>query len=115
MWFEILPTIFIIAGSLAVPQYCGAVINYIFKENLFSRSLGNDELQLQYFRDSRLTGSPYRVAGLENVPDGGICDERFEEGAAESRDEYGELREEFDEDNGENYREQYGEEDDNED
>lgn len=69
MWFEILPCYLIMVGSMWLPGISAGVGNFIVQGNFFRRCLGSEELQMQYLRDARLTGSPYKVAGLENIPD----------------------------------------------
>ncbi|BES92387.1 NADH dehydrogenase ubiquinone 1 alpha subcomplex [Nesidiocoris tenuis] len=70
MWYEILPCLGIITGALCLPP----VINYQLQKwwqngNPYRRYvLPAHNLNL-LFRDTRLTGSPYKQQGLDAIPD----------------------------------------------
>lgn len=63
MWFEIIPSFAIIVGAMAAPQTLAYVMNWIANRNVFRRSLISEDLRMQYLRDIRTTGDPYKVAG----------------------------------------------------
>ncbi|CAH2002993.1 unnamed protein product [Acanthoscelides obtectus] len=76
MWFEIIPSFAIITAAMAAPHGIAYVMNYVVVGNLFRRSLDTFEQRKQYLRDRRLSkgagdrwGDPYKVIGLENIPD----------------------------------------------
>lgn len=68
MWFEIIPCFAIIALSLAFPTFCCYPMNWLVVGNCYRRSMLNSSESLQYLRDWRLK-DPYKVLGLENLPD----------------------------------------------
>uniref|UniRef100_A0A6P7F8F1 Uncharacterized protein LOC114326822 n=1 Tax=Diabrotica virgifera virgifera TaxID=50390 RepID=A0A6P7F8F1_DIAVI len=69
MWFEILPSLGIIVGALAFPHVSAYYFNYIVVGNMFRRKMESFEERIQYLRDRRLTRNPYKVQGLEAIPD----------------------------------------------
>ncbi|XP_018578576.1 uncharacterized protein LOC108916762 [Anoplophora glabripennis] len=69
MWFEILPSFGIIVVALAVPHASAYVINKLVVGNMYRRGMYKYQDRLQYLRDRRLTGNPYKVQGLEAIPD----------------------------------------------
>ncbi|VEN49772.1 unnamed protein product [Callosobruchus maculatus] len=70
MWFEIIPAFAIICAALAAPHGAAYITNYLALGNMYRRCLETHDLQLQYIRDRRLAdGNPYKVMGLENIPD----------------------------------------------
>ncbi|KAJ8735982.1 hypothetical protein PYW08_006638 [Mythimna loreyi] len=69
MWYEILPSAFIITAALGLPGWGLYHIHNLVVGNHFRRNL-NDRWDRQlYQRDLRLTGNPYKVAGLETIKD----------------------------------------------
>ncbi|XP_028137669.1 uncharacterized protein LOC114332133 [Diabrotica virgifera virgifera] len=69
MWFEVLPGFGIIVAAMALPHVSAYVINNLVVGNQYRRSMYTIEQRLQYLRDRRLTGHPYKVQGLEAIPD----------------------------------------------
>ncbi|KAJ8941900.1 hypothetical protein NQ318_001755 [Aromia moschata] len=69
MWFEILPSFGLIVVFMAVPHASAYVINKAVVGNMYRRSLLTREERMQYLRDRRLTDNPYKVKGLEAIPD----------------------------------------------
>ncbi|CAG9833975.1 unnamed protein product [Diabrotica balteata] len=69
MWFEILPSLGIIVGALAFPHISSYYVNYILVGNMFRRNMESMEERLQYLRDRRLTNNPYKIQGLDAIPD----------------------------------------------
>lgn len=69
MWFEILPSMGIILSLMALPHGALYVMSQVVHGNHFRRSLDTPELCRQYLRDERLTGSAYKLNGLETIPD----------------------------------------------
>ncbi|XP_074029397.1 uncharacterized protein isoform X2 [Leptinotarsa decemlineata] len=67
MWFEILPAFAVIVGTVAAPHYLAYAMNYFVNSNCYRRMMETREQRLQYLRDTRLTGDPYKVAGLEKI------------------------------------------------
>lgn len=63
MWFEIIPAFAIIVGTMAAPQTLAYVMNWIANRNVFRRNLTSEDLRMQYLRDIRIAGDPYKVAG----------------------------------------------------
>ncbi|KAJ8964591.1 hypothetical protein NQ314_004900 [Rhamnusium bicolor] len=85
MWFEILPVFGIITAAMAAPHGIAYILNYLVVGNCFRRSMVEVEQRMQYLRDKRLSGDPYKVKGLENLPEdcengngGGNSDECYE-------------------------------------
>ncbi|KAK4878125.1 hypothetical protein RN001_010631 [Aquatica leii] len=69
MWYEIIPTAAIIYVALSFPHYSAYVINKVVVGNMFRRSLYEKKERLSYLRDTRLSGNPYKVVSLEQIPD----------------------------------------------
>lgn len=69
MWFEILPGAVIIFAAMSVPHMSAYLINRVGAGNAFRRSLYTKEERLQYLRDWELSGNPYKIVGLEAIPD----------------------------------------------
>ncbi|CAH1101906.1 unnamed protein product [Psylliodes chrysocephalus] len=69
MWFEILPSFGIICVVMAVPHASAYLINNLLVGNMYRRTLLEKDNRRQYLRDRRLTGNPYKVQGLEAIPD----------------------------------------------
>ncbi|XP_057664565.1 uncharacterized protein LOC130898953 [Diorhabda carinulata] len=69
MWFEILPSALIITAALAFPHASAYIMNYLVFGNMYRRSMYHMEERRQYLRDRRLTKDPYKVQGLEAIPD----------------------------------------------
>ncbi|KAJ8911408.1 hypothetical protein NQ315_011375 [Exocentrus adspersus] len=69
MWFEILPSVAIITIAVGFPHGAAYILNYLIVGNCYRRLLDSTELRMQYLRDRRLTGDPYKVSGLESLPD----------------------------------------------
>ncbi|KAJ8923704.1 hypothetical protein NQ315_010285 [Exocentrus adspersus] len=69
MWFEILPSFGVIFIAMAAPHGAAYVLNKLVVGNYYRRNLAEPEHRRQYLRDRRLTGDPYKVQGLEAIPD----------------------------------------------
>lgn len=69
MWFEILPPFLIIATAVSFPQYFAAGVHWLFFGNVYHRSLLHDGNRRSYLRDWSRFGCPYRIVGLEGIPD----------------------------------------------
>lgn len=69
MWWQILPTVLIIDAALTVPHLLSSAICWAFTGKRYRRTVEDDQRMFDYLRDLRLTGSPYKLAGLENIPD----------------------------------------------
>ncbi|KAJ8926926.1 hypothetical protein NQ314_020778 [Rhamnusium bicolor] len=69
MWFEILPSFGIIVVAMAFPHASAYVLNKLVVGNMYRRSMMEFEQRIQYLRDKRLTGDPYKINGLEAIPD----------------------------------------------
>uniref|UniRef100_A0A0K8T4C7 Uncharacterized protein n=1 Tax=Lygus hesperus TaxID=30085 RepID=A0A0K8T4C7_LYGHE len=71
MWWQgVLPTMGIIGGCLLAPQ----IINYFLMKlvqngNAYRRDLTHPTDLNLYWRDIRLSGSPYVMKGLSDIPD----------------------------------------------
>ncbi|XP_030764201.1 uncharacterized protein LOC115888579 [Sitophilus oryzae] len=70
MWFEILPSVIIVMASVAVPHGIAYIFNKVLNGNMYRRDVTEMDQKLQYLRDVRLTNDAYKMAGLENIPDG---------------------------------------------
>ncbi|ODM96451.1 NADH dehydrogenase [ubiquinone] 1 alpha subcomplex subunit 1 [Orchesella cincta] len=69
MWFEILPSIGVIFGALCLGQAATAFVpNMILGRPGMKRLFHPYEFD-NYLRDQQLTGSPYKLQGLEAIPD----------------------------------------------
>uniref|UniRef100_A0A224XTM5 Uncharacterized protein n=1 Tax=Panstrongylus lignarius TaxID=156445 RepID=A0A224XTM5_9HEMI len=70
MWYEILPTAGIICAAVTFPS----VFNYFFHKLIYNGNpyrrvytpIFNKDL---FLRDMRLSGNPYKIQGLDNIPD----------------------------------------------
>lgn len=71
MYWTIIPPFLIVTAALAAPPKIVYVENYLILGNCYRRMVGTEFLNHEYLRDRRLTGNPYRLAGLENIPDPG--------------------------------------------
>ncbi|XP_044257387.1 uncharacterized protein LOC123006734 [Tribolium madens] len=69
MWYEIIPSFGIIFAALAAPHGIAYVANKLVFDNCYRRSMLDKYEALQYLRDRRLSGDPYKLKGLENIPD----------------------------------------------
>jgi len=69
MWFEILPSAFIITGAMAVPYFAMYGVNKWYLGNAYRRNLDARFDRVMYQRDFRLTNDPYLMNGLNAVPD----------------------------------------------
>ncbi|XP_072938608.1 NADH dehydrogenase [ubiquinone] 1 alpha subcomplex subunit 1 [Epargyreus clarus] len=69
MWYEILPSAVIITAALGLPGWGLYHVHNLTLGNHFRRSMTDWWDRNQYQRDMRLTGNPYVVNGLENIPD----------------------------------------------
>ncbi|KAL0268710.1 UNVERIFIED_CONTAM: hypothetical protein PYX00_010539 [Menopon gallinae] len=71
MWYEILPSFFIIAGLFSVPPVVTYATNMLMLGQPFRRKYEGNFNLFQICRDSRINNgkSPYGFVGLENIPD----------------------------------------------
>ncbi|CAH0562684.1 unnamed protein product [Brassicogethes aeneus] len=69
MWYEILPSFGIIMVAMTLPHASAYLINKGVVGNYYRRSLLHKENRLHYLRDTRISGDPYKVVGLEAIPD----------------------------------------------
>ncbi|XP_018325593.1 uncharacterized protein LOC108737311 [Agrilus planipennis] len=69
MWYEILPSFGIVVAAMALPHFSAFVINKAICGNSYRRRLLETEDMLQYLRDWTLTGNPYKINGLDAIPD----------------------------------------------
>ncbi|CAH3953476.1 unnamed protein product [Pieris brassicae] len=69
MWYEILPSFFIITAGIGLPGWGLYHIHNLTLGNHYRRGLHTFWERKQYHRDTRLTGNPYIVNGLEKIPD----------------------------------------------
>lgn len=74
MWYEILPTIVIITAFMALPHALSGPANWLLTGHYYRRSVLDKSEMMQYIRDKRLA-DPYKVLGLENIPDDGDEDD----------------------------------------
>ncbi|EFA11578.2 hypothetical protein TcasGA2_TC004750 [Tribolium castaneum] len=54
---------------MAAPHGIAYVANKLVFDNCYRRSMLDKYEALQYLRDRRLSGDPYKLKGLENIPD----------------------------------------------
>ncbi|CAH1375466.1 unnamed protein product [Tenebrio molitor] len=78
MWYQIIPGFMIIAVCLAVPHYIAYPMNWLVTGHMYRRSIMDKHEALQYLRDLRLE-DPYKIKGLENIPDEDEDDENCDE------------------------------------
>ncbi|XP_017077999.1 glutamic acid-rich protein isoform X1 [Drosophila eugracilis] len=69
MWFEILPGAVIITTLLSVPIYAMYGLDKLTIGNAFRRNMDERFSRVMYQRDFRLTDNPYKMNGLEQIPD----------------------------------------------
>ncbi|XP_050743829.1 glutamic acid-rich protein isoform X1 [Drosophila biarmipes] len=69
MWFEILPGAVIITTLLSVPIYAMYGLDKLTIGNAFRRNMDERFSRVMYQRDFRLTNNPYKMNGLEQIPD----------------------------------------------
>ncbi|KAM3958607.1 NADH dehydrogenase [ubiquinone] 1 alpha subcomplex subunit 1-like [Aphomia sociella] len=69
MWYEILPSFFIITAAIGLPGWGLYHIHNLALGNHFRRSLLDRWDRCMYQRDLRLTGDVYKPNGLESIPD----------------------------------------------
>merc|ERR1712025_1493702 len=75
MWWQMVPTLGIIAAGLGIPLYANQYINMLqlngksVIRNYKSTEYGLGQDWVMYLRDERITGSPYIPRGLESIPD----------------------------------------------
>lgn len=88
MWFEILPAYMIIVAAMAAPHASAYVLNYLVVGNVYRRDMCTLKQRMQYVRDRRLTGDPYKVNGLDSLPpyESVTCEEECKESREEDED-----------------------------
>ncbi|RVE41136.1 hypothetical protein evm_001813 [Chilo suppressalis] len=69
MWYEILPSFFIITAGLGLPGWGLYHIHNLTLGNHYRRSLIDRWDRSLYQRDIRVTGDAYDVNGLDSIPD----------------------------------------------
>lgn len=69
MWFEIAPPFAVIVLALGLPAYASYALNWTFLGNGYKRALLEPNQRRMYLRDGQRFGSPYRLVGLEAIPD----------------------------------------------
>ncbi|XP_073957673.1 NADH dehydrogenase (ubiquinone) MWFE subunit isoform X2 [Choristoneura fumiferana] len=69
MWFNILPAYTIITACMGLPGLGLWWAHYLVLGNHYRRSMIDRWDRHNYQRDMRLTGNPYKVNGLESIPD----------------------------------------------
>ncbi|KAK5638053.1 hypothetical protein RI129_012348 [Pyrocoelia pectoralis] len=69
MWYEIIPSAAVIVVALSLPHISAYGINKLLLGNYYKRSLMERDNRFHYLRDRQLTFSPYKVNGLEVIPD----------------------------------------------
>ncbi|CAG9136288.1 unnamed protein product [Plutella xylostella] len=69
MWYEILPSFFIITAGIGIPGWGLYHLHNLSLGNHFRRSMVDRWDRAAYQRDMRLTGNPYNVNGLDSLPD----------------------------------------------
>ncbi|KAG7207728.1 hypothetical protein KM043_009343 [Ampulex compressa] len=69
MWFEILPSMLIVGASVVIPQHLVFLLNNLVYGNSMRRNLKHSFDLDMFMRDTRMTGEPWKLAGLENIPD----------------------------------------------
>ncbi|XP_016984892.1 glutamic acid-rich protein isoform X1 [Drosophila rhopaloa] len=79
MWFEILPGAVIITTLLSVPIYAMYGLQKLTIGNAFRRNMDDRFGRVMYQRDFRLTDNPYKMNGLEQIPDEEEEKEQIEE------------------------------------
>jgi len=69
MWYEILPTAAVIFGAMTAGMAGIGFVNNYFLGRPSLRELYMVYQQYDYQRDMRLTGSAYKLQGLDAIPD----------------------------------------------
>ncbi|CAH1378251.1 unnamed protein product [Tenebrio molitor] len=61
MWYEIIPSFGIIVVAMAAPHAISYIANKLTIDNFYRRSILDKYEALQYLRDTRLSGDPYKL------------------------------------------------------
>ncbi|XP_013104756.1 uncharacterized protein LOC106085194 [Stomoxys calcitrans] len=69
MWFEVLPSAAIITVALSIPTYAMYGLHKLVLGNAYRRNLDERFDRVMYLRDRRLTDNPYKMNGLEHIPE----------------------------------------------
>ncbi|KAL6436695.1 hypothetical protein ACFW04_004853 [Cataglyphis niger] len=69
MWYEILPSMFIVGLVPVVPQIAAYYLNQYFLGNPMRRDMRDIWDRNMFTRDFRIDGAPWKNRGLENIPD----------------------------------------------
>ncbi|XP_076633180.1 NADH dehydrogenase [ubiquinone] 1 alpha subcomplex subunit 1-like [Colletes latitarsis] len=69
MWYEILPVIGILGAAIMLPQIVPYHVNDLLYGCPMRRRLQRNWDYRMFERDNALTGSVWKKAGLENIPD----------------------------------------------
>ncbi|KAI9563879.1 hypothetical protein GHT06_011346 [Daphnia sinensis] len=70
MWYEALPSLFLTGFFVCLPYGLVPVVHKIFQNgNAYSRLQNTNHDRYLFRRDTRLTGDPYVLKGLESIPD----------------------------------------------
>uniref|UniRef100_A0A0K8TQ46 NADH dehydrogenase [ubiquinone] 1 alpha subcomplex subunit 1 n=1 Tax=Tabanus bromius TaxID=304241 RepID=A0A0K8TQ46_TABBR len=69
MWYEILPSAGIILVFMAAPGYALYGIHKLSIGNAYRRNTDERFDRVMYQRDFRLTNNPYKMNGLDAIPD----------------------------------------------
>lgn len=65
MWYEILPSFFIITGALALPSYAAYFMGWLVFGHPYRRCLDDRDQRRWYLRDIDRFGGPYNFVGLD--------------------------------------------------
>ncbi|XP_068626566.1 NADH dehydrogenase [ubiquinone] 1 alpha subcomplex subunit 1 [Battus philenor] len=69
MWYEALPSVFIITAALGLPGWGLYHIHNLVLGNHYRRSMVQRWDRMLYARDTRLVNDAYITRGLETIPD----------------------------------------------
>ncbi|KAK8384010.1 hypothetical protein O3P69_016029 [Scylla paramamosain] len=69
MWYNIIPSFAITTGMLAIPAVFIAGLHKLVYDNFYERDLQYPHQRNMYLRDGRISGSPWKIVGLEAIPD----------------------------------------------
>lgn len=85
MWFEVLPSFFIMVGAFTIAQFTPGLVNLVVKKNVslhvilckiqsniyssqaYHRDLTGETKKKQYLRDIRLSGDPYIIKVITQI------------------------------------------------
>ncbi|CAB0038320.1 unnamed protein product [Trichogramma brassicae] len=69
MWYETLPPLLIIGVLMTTYQVNSVLVTKLLMGVPYRREIDDVFQRVMWTRDTRVSGVPWRLAGLENIPD----------------------------------------------